>query len=150
MKVYTGKKYKTYTLTSDKNGLIKFKTSILSVGTHKIEITAGNTNIKLSKVKTSIKVKKASAIISAEKIVKKPSKIKITVKNKASGNPIKKNKFTVKVHTGKEVKTYKIKTDSKGILKISTKKLKKGSHKIDVILKSGKYSINKRIKVKIK
>ena len=150
LKVYTGKKYKTYTLTSDKNGLIKFKTSILSVGTHKIEITAGNTNIKLSKVKTSIKVKKASAIISAEKIVKKPSKIKITVKNKASGNPIKKNKFTVKVHTGKEVKTYKIKTDSKGILKISTKKLKKGSHKIDVILKSGKYSINKRIKVKIK
>lgn len=150
LKVWTGKKYKTYTLTSDKNGLVKFYTSKLSVGTHKVEITSANGNIKLSKVTTYIKVKKAKGKISYSKTVKKPSRLKVTIKNRASGNPIKKNKVTVKVYTGKQIKVFKIKTNSKGVIKVKTSKLSKGRHKVSVSLKNSCYDIYKKFYVKIK
>ncbi len=150
IKVWTGKKYKTYTLKSDKNGAVKFDTSKLSVGTHKIEITSTNTHIILTKKISSIKIKKASGKLSYSKKVKKPSKIKITIKNKASGKAIKKNKFTVKVYTGKKFKTVKVTSNSKGVIKISTKKLSKGNHKVIVSLKNKCYSVYKKFTVKIK
>ena len=150
VKVYTGKKYVKYTLTTDKNGKVKFSTSKFGVGTHKVIVTCDDSNIKLSKLTTSVKIKKASGKLSYPKTVKKSSKIKITVKNKASGKPVKKNKFTVKVYTGKKVKTYKIKSSSKGIIKVPTKKLAKGKHKITVSLKNSCYSIYKKFSVKIK
>jgi hypothetical protein len=150
LKVYTGKKYKTYTYTTDKNGQVKFKTSKLSAGNHKIIISSSNTNIKLSKVTTSIKVKKATASMSYPKSVKKSSKIKVKIKNKASGNVIKKNKFKVKISKDKESKTYTLKTSSKGIIKIPTKGLKKGKYKVTVELKNKNYNIYKKFTVKIK
>lgn len=150
LKISNGKKSWTYTLTADANGLAQFDTSKLDVGSYSIAISAANTNIKVSKVKSSITVKKASGQLSAPKSVKKSSKIKITVKNKASGELIKNTNFKVKVYTGKTAKTVNVKTNSKGILKISTKKLIRGKHKINVILKDNNYNINKKVTVKVK
>lgn len=145
-KVYTGKKYKTYTLTSDKNGLVKFNTGKLDAGKHTVKVTSANSNIKLSQVTTSITVKKASAKLSYAKKVKKGKKIKITVKNKNNNKVIKNSKFFIKV----KGKSFYAKTNSKGLLKIATKGLKKGKCKITIIRKSTNYNINRKITVRIR
>lgn len=150
IKVYTDKKYKTQVLKTDKNGFIKLSTSKLSVGKHNITISSTDKNIKFKKVKTSVKIKKASAKISAPKKVKKSSKIKVKVKNRASGKAIKNKKFTVKISTGKNQKTVKVKTNSNGILKISAKGLTKGKHRFAVVLKNKNYKINNKFTVKIR
>ena len=93
---------------------------------------------------------KDSAKFSYSKEVKKPSKIKVTIKNKANGKLIKKTKFKVKIYTGKKYKTLKVKTNKKGILSLNTKKLSRANHKITIILNNMGYAINKSIKVKIK
>jgi predicted outer membrane repeat protein len=148
VKAYTGKKHSTYTITTDKKGVAKFDTSRLSVGKHKIVISAADKSVKLSKVQSSVNVKKASAKISAPKKVKKSSGLVATVKTKVGGKPIK-EKFEVKI-TGKSSKTLKAKSNSKGILKISTKKFPKGKYKISFTLKNQNYNINKKISVRVK
>lgn len=147
LKVYTGKNYYVYKVKSDSNGLVKFDTSKLSVGKHKIEVTSQNKNIKLSKTKSSITIKKAKAKIIADKKVKRNSKLKVAVKNKASGKAISKTKFKVKISHGK---TLNVKTNSKGIFKISTKKLTKKSYKCTISLKNENYNIKNKFSFKIK
>jgi hypothetical protein len=56
VKVYTGKKYKTYNLKTNKKGTIQINTKNLKKGTHKIIIGSKNKNYKISK-KASIKIK---------------------------------------------------------------------------------------------
>ncbi len=55
VKVYTGKKYKTYTLKTNKNGVAKLNTKSLKKGTHKVVISSANKNYVISK-KSSIKI----------------------------------------------------------------------------------------------
>ena len=55
MKVYTGKKVKTYTLTTNDNGNAKINTKKLSRGTHKIIVSSANSNYKIS-AKSKIKI----------------------------------------------------------------------------------------------
>ena len=57
VKVYTGKKYKTYTIKTDKKGVAKLNTKKLKVGKHKVVITSGNSNYKIS-AKSTIVIKK--------------------------------------------------------------------------------------------
>lgn len=53
---------------------------------------------------------------------------------------VKYKKIILKVWTGKKTKTYQLKTNSKGIAKFNTKKLKAGTHKVKIIFKgSGNY-----------
>ena len=150
IKVFTGKRYSTYNVVCDENGRAEFDTSKISAGKHDITITSKDKNIKLSKVKSEIKIKRANAKIISPKSIKRGLKLKITVKNKGSGNPIAKTVFKVKIFTGKHFKSVKVKTNSKGILKIKTKKLTKGKHKIAIKLKDDNYSINKKFKIKVK
>jgi hypothetical protein len=56
VKVYTGKKYKTYNTKTNKNGVAKINTKILKRGTHKVVISSGNSNYKIS-AKSTIKIK---------------------------------------------------------------------------------------------
>lgn len=56
---------------------------------------------------------------------------KVTLKYK-NGSPIKHSWVTLKIWTGKKSKTYDLKTNSKGIIKFSTKKLKLGTHKVKI------------------
>lgn len=57
LKVFTGKKYKTYTVTTNKNGLAKFNTKSLKAGKHKVVISSGNPNYTVS-AKSQITIKK--------------------------------------------------------------------------------------------
>lgn len=56
LKIYTGKKFKTYTVKTNKKGLAKFNTKKLKRGKHKVIISSGNQNAKVSK-KSSIIIK---------------------------------------------------------------------------------------------
>ena len=56
VKVFTGKKSKSYTIKTNKNGLAKLNTKKLSKGKHKVVISSGNKNYKIS-AKSTIKIK---------------------------------------------------------------------------------------------
>ena len=56
VKVFTGKKYKVYTLKTDKKGVAKLNSKKLKRGVHKVEITSKSKNYDVSK-KSSIKIK---------------------------------------------------------------------------------------------
>ena len=55
VKVFTGKKSKTYTITTNSKGVAQLNTKSLSKGTHKVEISSGNANYKIS-AKSTIKI----------------------------------------------------------------------------------------------
>lgn len=140
LKVYTGKKYKKVSLTTDSKGIAKYSASKLSIGKHKIIVNVKDAKKYTSKAKTSyVKIYKAKLKISAPKITsyyKVNKKFKITVKNKESKKPMKGIKVTVKVFTGKKYKRYTLKTNKNGVVSINTKNLKKGSHKVTVYVKA--------------
>ena len=56
VKVYTGKKSKTYSIKTNKKGVAKLNTKKLSKGKHKVVISSGNANYKIS-AKSAIKIK---------------------------------------------------------------------------------------------
>ncbi|WP_405267647.1 Ig-like domain-containing protein [Methanobrevibacter sp.] len=142
LKVYTGKRYITKTVTTNSKGIAKYSASALKVGTHKVI-----TSVKDSKYasaaskKSSIKIKKAPYRISAPKAVgvyKKSTTLKVTVKNKASGKAVKGVKVTFKVYTGKKYRTYTAKTNKNGVAKISSKSWSLGVHKVTAKAKATK------------
>lgn len=144
LKVYTGKNAKTVTLTSDANGIVKYSSSKLSLGTHKVVLDVKKSEYYSGKsVTSSIKITKGVLKISAPKVTryyKKAGKFKVTVKNKASGKAVKGLKVIIKVYTGKKAKKIVRKTNSKGQVSFSTKSLSKGKHKIMItVKKTSKY-----------
>ncbi len=58
VKVYTGKKAKSYTVKTNKKGIAKLDTSKLKVGKHKVVVTSANKYCIAKKAKSSIKIKK--------------------------------------------------------------------------------------------
>lgn len=48
IKVFTGKKFKTYTVKTNKKGLAKINTKTLKTGRHKVIVSSGNNNYKIS------------------------------------------------------------------------------------------------------
>ena len=56
LRIYTGKKYKTYTVKTNKKGVAKFNTKKLKRGKHKVKILSGNKNVVVSK-KSSIRIR---------------------------------------------------------------------------------------------
>lgn len=150
IKVATSNGYKTFYATSDKNGIAKFKVSKLPIGSHKVSITPVDTvYTSYDKATSTIKITKAKTLVSAPKVVSKHKKskiFKIKVKNKATGKIVKNLKLKVKI--GK--KTYKLKTNSKGIAKFNVKRLGVGSYKVVIKSGSSKYSVSKNSKIKIK
>lgn len=138
LKVYTGKKYKTVTITTNSKGIAKYSASTLKVGSHKIVASLKNKKLFSGKAKTSsIKVSKAKITISAPKSVSvyKSGTFKVTVKNKNTGKAMKGIKVTLKVFTGKKYRTYNVKTNSKGVASVSTKSLSVTTHKVLVNVK---------------
>ena len=73
--------------------------------------------------------------------------MKITVKDKLTKLPIKNLKIKVKVYTKKKYKTYTLKTNANGIAKLSTKKLKLGSHKFVIKSANSTYKVSKKAKL---
>ena len=154
IKVYTGKKYKTYDLKTTGTGLAKLQTRKLALGKHKVVITTTDQryNIKktsyikvLKKVASKAQTLKVSAPTKTVKY-KQSSYFNITVLNPYN-YPVKKLYIKVKVFTGKKSKTYTIKTNNKGIAKLQTKALTVGTHKISISTKNKKYKISKSSKI---
>ena len=58
VKVYTGKKSKTYTIKSNSKGIAKLNVKNLKVGSHKVVIKSGNKYCVAKKAKSTIKIKK--------------------------------------------------------------------------------------------
>ena len=113
---------KIYSAKSDSNGIIKFKVSLTSKKSYTVYIKyAGNEDFTSSSQTSKITVKTGSAksIIKASNIKVKRNKKKslkfklLTNKNK----PLKSQKITVKLNA----KSYTLKTDKKGVVKLSIK-----------------------------
>ena len=49
LKIYTCKKFKTYTVKTNKKGVAKFNTKKLKYGKHRVKIMSGNKNVIVSK-----------------------------------------------------------------------------------------------------
>lgn len=140
LKVYTGNKYKTVTVTTDSNGVAKYSTSSLSIGKHKITASIKDTkNCVGSSKSSSVKITKSGVSISAPSqyvVFNKGPSFKVTIKNKASKKGVAGIAVTAKVYTGKKYKTVTAKTNSKGIATFSTKGFSKGKHAIKISTKS--------------
>ena len=151
LKVYTGKKYKKITKTSNSKGIVKYYASTLAIGKHKVIISPKNSKKFISKSKTSwIKISKAKLIISAPKATnyyKFSEKFQIKVLNKNTKKEMKNIKVTFKVYTGKKYKTYTKKTNKNGIVYINTKSLKKALIKLQLTLKRHLKSMQLLVKV---
>ena len=80
-------------------------------------------------------------------VYKKNSYMKITINDKTTKKPIKNLKIKVKVYTKKKFKTYTLKTDDNGIAKLSTKKLKLGSHKFIITSANSNYKVSKKARL---
>ncbi|MCQ2970795.1 MAG: DUF3344 domain-containing protein [archaeon] len=154
LKVFTGKRYANYYVTTGSNGVASFKkASKLSIGTHKVEITTNNKNYVVKKTISYIKVYKAKTIVKAPKITvkfKKSKYFKVNVKNKATKKAVKNIAVKLKVFTGKKYKIYKIKTNKYGTAYLKTKYLKVGSHKVIVYSGNSKYSIGAKSSIKVR
>ena len=58
LKVYTGKKYKTYTVKTNSKGIAQFNVKSLSVGTHKVVVNSANKYCVAKAATSSIKITK--------------------------------------------------------------------------------------------
>ena len=153
LKVYTGKKYKTYYVTTNSKGIAAFKGSSLSIGTHKVEVSSSNKIYDIAKFTSSITLNKAKTIVSAPKVsVKYKAKkyFKVAVKHYSTKKYISGLKLKLKVYTGKKFKTYYVKTNSKGIANFNTKSLKRGNHKVVILSANGNYIVSKTSSIRVR
>ena len=156
VKVSVGKKYKTYTVKTNANGLAKMNTRNWVLGSHKVIIS---TNSKYYKISKSTKVLVSKTVKAAAQSIKasapsatvkyqQSSYFNITVKN-AYDYAVKNLALKVKVWTGKKTKTYTVKTNSKGIAKLQTKSLAVGTHKVSISSGNKKYKLSKTSSIKV-
>lgn len=150
VKVFTGKKYKKYTVITKSNGTATLKTlKNLAVGKHKVTITVEDSFSK----KTTITVDKIKTTVKAPKVTnkfKKSKYFKVTVKDRATKKAVSNVKIKIKVYTSKKHLTKTVKTNSKGIAKFNTKSLKVGSHNVVISSANGNYKISAKSKITIR
>lgn len=107
LKVYTGKKYKTYTATTNDKGFATFKASTLAAGTHKVVVSYSNKNYNCKSLTSSLKINKMGLTYKITKSTQKDGAgLHILVKNKATGKLVNKMKIKLRVYTGKKYKQY--------------------------------------------
>lgn len=148
-----GKKTKTFRIDSGINGKGKVNLNrYFSAGKYKVTFKSDDWSpIKYSSV--TITIKKAKTIVKAPKVTvkyKKSMHFKAKITNKKTKKPLEFIKVKIKVYTGKHAKTYIKKTSEKGVVKINTKKLSKGLHKVVVKSANDNYIIHKTSKIIIK
>jgi hypothetical protein len=143
LKVYTGKKAKKVTITTDSSGTAYYSPSKLSVGSHNVKASVSSNAVTAKQMSSKITVKKASTAFNTYnglyyyKDVGK-GKYYIGFYNKDASSYIKGIKIKVKVFTGKKSKTYTLKTDKDGNAILKTKGLSVGKHKVQITFKGNK------------
>ena len=124
-----------------------FPVSTWKVGTYTIFMKSEVKYVKDATFK--ITVLKAPTTVKAPKVIakyKKSKYFKVTVKHKTTKKAVKNTYIKLKI--GK--KTYKVKTNSKGIAKFNTKKLKVGTHKVTITSGNANYKISAKSQIKVK
>ena len=154
IKVYVSKnRYYNYNGKTGSNGQIKLLLNTLKPGTYKVVVSgADSKSFSAKKVTTKIVIKKAPTKFRVvKKTVKRSAKNYVQFKaiNKKTKKVISGIKLKIKIYTGKKAKTYTKATNSKGIAKISSKKLKVGKHKT-IVTTTNKYCIATKLKTTIK
>ena len=146
-------RYYNYNGNTGMNGQLKLLLDNLKPGTYKVIVSgADSKNFAAKQVTSKIVIKKAPAKLTPKKITAKKGAKKyfqVKVTNKKTKKVIKGVKVKIKVYTGKKAKTYTAKTNAKGIAKISTSKLKVGTHKV-YVTSANKYVVAKKAKSTIK
>ena len=133
LKVYTGSKYKTYTVTTNSKGVATFKASTLAPGSHKVIVSYSNSNYSTKSLTKTIKINKMALTYKVSKSTQKDGAgLHIWVKNKATGKTVNKIKIKVLVYTGKKYKT---------ITLVSAKYSTKGNGYTGYAVKGPVYSI---------
>ncbi len=146
LKVFTGKKYKSYFVKTNSKGIATFATSGLAVGTHKVLVSFSKTGYVSKSVSSSIVVKPIPLTIKADfSYGSGGSTVRATVTNKLTGQPA--NGISVKliVYTGSKVtKTYTLVTGNyktyKGFVGFGTNAFSVGTHKVVIKPVSNMYS----------
>ena len=141
---------KTY--TTDKNGQVKINVASLVPKAYTAKISfAGNAKYKAStkSVKVTVKKDNTKLIASSKSFTVKATK-KVTAILKDSKNRIIKNRYVTFKVAGK---TYKVKTDSKGVATATVKITKKGSFKTTAAFAGDAYynkAATKTIKITVR
>ena len=140
------KLYKTVKIRNGKAEIVVPNTAYSKkVGTYRL-VGIWKTNYgKGSDITSFIDVIKVPTIVKAPKVTNRKY-FKVTVKHGESKKPVK--KITLKLKIGK--KTYKVKTNKKGVAKFATKKLGTGIHKVKITSASKNYDIKATSQIKIK
>ena len=146
------KKVKTYSLKTNAKGMAYLK-GITALKPGYYYPMFKSTNYYLDEYELAFKISKAPTTVKAPKVTakfKKSKYFKVTVKHKSTKKVVKSLKLKVKVYTGKKYKTYTIKTNSKGVAKLNTKKLKVGKHKVVISSGNVKYKVSAKSTIVIK
>ena len=154
LKVYTDKKYKTVTLTTNSKGEANYQTKSLSKGNHKIVVSASHVGYNFNTLTSSVNVIKPTKMSFKVKknIAEDGSSLSITVKK--GKKPINGVEIKLLVYTGKKYKTVTLKTKTKGkyegVCGWGTNKITVGNHKIIIQPANIKYSGSKTVIMKLK
>ena len=156
LKVYTGKKYKKLTLTTNSKGVVSYKTKKLSKGSHKVVISATHKGYTFRTVTSSIKVVKQKAIKFKVKkrTLKDGAVLSITILNKKTKKPMNGVKVKLLIYSGSKLtKTEILKSltreKNKGVVGYATNELSVGKHKVKIVPYAIKYSGSAKSSLKI-
>ena len=136
---------KEYTAKTNANGVASLNIN-LKPGSYKVVATNPETGYALTNV---VKVLSTITAKDVSKVYKDGKKFSATFL-KSNGKPLAKTKIKFKI----KGKTYKVKTNSKGVATLSLKKFKKGTYKIisynkDGLTKTNKVKVVKSVKTSI-
>lgn len=157
VKVYTGKRYVTYTVKTNSKGFAKLPTKKLSWGDHKLVIKSNDAKYSVSKSSKVLiryyvpnEVKTLNVVANSKTVKYKGNDyFYITLKD-GYGDAVKSVSMNVKVFTGSKYTTYSVKTDSCGVAKFNTNKLSLGSHKVSISSANKNYKISRGSSIIVK
>ena len=153
LKVFTDKKYKTYTLKTNSKGIAMLNTQSLAEGSHKVTIY---TNSKYYNILRNSKIiikrnltERLNVLAPAVTVkYKTRSYLNVTALYR-NGLPIRYLKLNVTLKGAKASKSYSIKTNLKGLAFFNTKNLSLGTYNVTIKSANRHYILSKKTKVTV-
>ena len=147
LKVYTGSKFKTVSVSTNSKGIASYQTKGLTKGNHKVVVTSNQAGYKLRDFTSYINVIKPKALkfkLKKNDPTKKATLISFQILDKKTKKGVNGVKVKVKIYTGKKYKTFTLKSKKvskvKGIIGFATNEFSAGKHKVVIEPVSLKYS----------
>jgi len=157
LKVYTGNKFKTVTVVTDRNGEATYKIKGLSKGTHKVVLSVYHKGYASKDVTSSLKIIKPKVLkfkVKKRDNSKKGSLITFQILDKKTKRGVNGVKVKLMIYTGKKYKAFILKSKKvgkfKGIVGVFTNEFSVGKHKVVVKPISLKYSGSGKSTITIK